>query len=277
MASSSSSSPDTGEALASRPDSRIVATPASNPEMAYTANTVRRTGTPAMRAASRLPPTDTTWRPNAVRLRTSQPTIANSDEDHDRDRLADDLAGAEPPEPVVVEQADRRLVAHLQRQAAGDRQHRQRGDERHDLAVGDGGGVDAAEQQTEPEGDEDERRRRRRCRPSSRPATPAAATIEPTERSMPAVAITNVMPIASTPTTLDWVRIARKLSIVGNVSGLRIAPTTISATITPSKRVLLQRRAARQREALGSRSPARRSARVPSSITPPPRPPAHRR
>ena len=31
---------------------------------------------------------------------------------------------------------------------------------------------------------------------------PAAATIEPTDRSMPAVAITNVMPIASTPTTL---------------------------------------------------------------------------
>ena len=36
------------------------------------------------------------------------------------------------------------------------------------------------------------------------PKTPAAATIEPTDRSMPPVAITNVMPIASTPTTLAW-------------------------------------------------------------------------
>ena len=64
------------------------------------------------------------------------------------------------------------------------------------------------------------------------PKTPAAATIEPTERSMPAVAITNVMPIASTPTTLAWVSMLRTLSQVGNVSGFRIAPTTNSSTTT---------------------------------------------
>ena len=58
------------------------------------------------------------------------------------------------------------------------------------------------------------------------PKTPAAATIEPTERSMPAVAMTKVMPIASTPTTLAWVSMLRMLSQVGNVSGLRIAPAT---------------------------------------------------
>ena len=51
------------------------------------------------------------------------------------------------------------------------------------------------------------------------PNTPAAATIEPTDRSMPAVAITNVMPIASTPTTLACVSMLRTLSQVGNVSG----------------------------------------------------------
>ena len=93
---------------------------------------------------------------------------------------------------------------------------------------------DAAEQQPEAERAEDEDVGTRRRRSAGRRATPAAATIEPTDRSMPAVAMTNVMPIASTPTTLDWVRIARKLSIVGNVSGLRIAPTTIRATITPT-------------------------------------------
>ena len=61
------------------------------------------------------------------------------------------------------------------------------------------------------------------------PKTPAAATIEPTERSMPAVAMTNVMPIASTPTTLACVSMLRTLSQVGNVSGLRIAPATNSS------------------------------------------------
>ena len=64
------------------------------------------------------------------------------------------------------------------------------------------------------------------------PKTPAAATIEPTERSMPAVAMTNVMPMASTPITLAWVSMLRMLSTVGNVSGLRIEPTTNSPTTT---------------------------------------------
>ncbi len=41
---------------------------------------------------------------------------------------------------------------------------------------------------------------------------------------MPAVAMTNVMPIASTPTTLAWVSMLRTLSQVGKVSGFRIDP-----------------------------------------------------
>ena len=49
---------------------------------------------------------------------------------------------------------------------------------------------------------------------------------------MPAVAITNVMPIASTPTTLAWVSMLRTLSHVGNVSGWAIAPATNSSTTT---------------------------------------------
>ena len=52
---------------------------------------------------------------------------------------------------------------------------------------------------------------------------------------MPAVAITNVIPMARTPTTLAWVITARRLSAVGNVEGLRTAPMTISTTITPPR------------------------------------------
>ena len=47
------------------------------------------------------------------------------------------------------------------------------------------------------------------------PKTPAAATIEPTDRSMPAVAMTNVMPMASTPITLACVSMLRMLSRSG--------------------------------------------------------------
>ena len=86
------------------------------------------------------------------------------------------------------------------------------------------------------------------------PAIPAAATTEPTDRSMPEVAITNVIPIASTPTTLAWVSIARKLSVVGNVSGLRMVPTTSSATMTTDERVLLQAHRRRQRPAASHRA-----------------------
>ena len=64
------------------------------------------------------------------------------------------------------------------------------------------------------------------------PKTPAAATIDPTERSIPAVAITNVIPIASTPTTLAWVSMLRRLSQVGKVSGFRIEPVTNRSTTT---------------------------------------------
>ena len=66
------------------------------------------------------------------------------------------------------------------------------------------------------------------------PATAAAATIEPTERSMPPVAITNVMPIASTPTTEAWRRTLSMLSDVRNESGSRIAPTIRIRATTPT-------------------------------------------
>ena len=68
---------------------------------------------------------------------------------------------------------------------------------------------------------------------------------------MPAVAMTNVMPIARTPTTLACVSMLRTLSQVGNVSGLRIAPATNSSTTTMPERVLLELEAAQLREAAG--------------------------
>ena len=51
---------------------------------------------------------------------------------------------------------------------------------------------------------------------------------------MPAVAMTNVMPIASTPITELWRRTLRMLSDVGKTSGSRIAPTMISRSTTPA-------------------------------------------
>ncbi len=49
---------------------------------------------------------------------------------------------------------------------------------------------------------------------------------------MPEVAITKVIPMARTPTTLAWVSMLRTLSQVGNVSGFRIAPVMNSRTTT---------------------------------------------
>jgi hypothetical protein len=63
---------------------------------------------------------------------------------------------------------------------------------------------------------------------------PVAATIEPTERSMPAVAITKVMPIASTPTTLPWRSTLNRLSLDRNALPSMIPPAISSRTTTPT-------------------------------------------
>jgi hypothetical protein len=68
------------------------------------------------------------------------------------------------------------------------------------------------------------------------PATAAAAAvIEPTERSIPLVAMTNVIPIARTPITELWRRTLRMLSDVGKTSGSRIAPAIMSRITTPRR------------------------------------------
>ena len=86
---------------------------------------------------------------------------------------------------------------------------------------------------------------------------------------MPDVAMTSVIPIAMTPTTLDWVKIARKLSLVGKVSGLRIAPTTSSAMITATRAYSWILTPARQREAPGPCRIVALRCRASSSISPP--------
>ena len=65
---------------------------------------------------------------------------------------------------------------------------------------------------------------------------------------MPPVAITNVMPIAITPTTLAWVSMLRTLSQVGNVSGFEdraatnISTTTIASAYSWSSKPPITRR-----------------------------------
>src|SRR4051794_7902205 len=66
------------------------------------------------------------------------------------------------------------------------------------------------------------------------PATPAAATIEPTDKSIPAVAITNVIPIANTPTTLPWRNTLNMLSLDMNDSPSRTVPAISSKITTPT-------------------------------------------
>src|SRR5829696_1109481 len=67
---------------------------------------------------------------------------------------------------------------------------------------------------------------------NSPPAMLAAASADPTDRSMPPVAITNVMPMAMMPVMLAWVSTLSRLSLVRKMPGLMITPTMIRAMIT---------------------------------------------
>ena len=61
---------------------------------------------------------------------------------------------------------------------------------------------------------------------------PAAASTDPTDRSMPPVAITNVMPMAMMPVMLTCVSTLSRLSLVRKTPGRMITPTMIRAMIT---------------------------------------------
>ena len=52
----------------------------------------------------------------------------------------------------------------------------------------------------------------------------AAASTDPTDRSMPPVAITNVMPMAMMPVMLAWVSTLSRLSLVRKTPGRMIIP-----------------------------------------------------
>src|SRR5919108_1960662 len=60
----------------------------------------------------------------------------------------------------------------------------------------------------------------------------AAASADPTDRSIPPVAMTKVMPMAMMPVMLAWVSTFSRLSLVGKTSGLMMMPATTRATIT---------------------------------------------
>ena len=105
------------------------------------------------------------------------------EEDVDRGRDPEDPAAAEPeqrerggiPEraAVEVEQADGQLVVQEQRDASGDREHRERRDEGDDAPVGDGGRVERAEQEGERDRADDEDEAARPVRADHDPAEDA--------------------------------------------------------------------------------------------------------
>ena len=94
---------------------------------------------------------------------------------------------------------------------------------------------------------------------------PAAATIEPTDRSMPAVAITNVIPIAITPITLAWVSMLRTLSQVGKVSGFEDRARNEQQHDDDRERVLLEFELLQPPDELRATAPVRASAPAMSS------------
>ena len=76
--------------------------------------------------------------------------------------------------------------------------------------------------------------------------TEARATIAPTDRSMPPLVMTKVMPTVTTPMTEAWVRTSWRLRVSRNSSGLVMPPTTTRAARTPSsERVRTSARATR--------------------------------
>ncbi len=78
---------------------------------------------------------------------------------------------------------------------------------------------------------------RSRLEVSIAPTTPESARIDPTERSMPAEQMTNVMPIASTPNTDVESRMLRKLEREKKaLESAAIVPVNTARTMSDSKR-----------------------------------------
>ena len=79
--------------------------------------------------------------------------------------------------------------------------------------------------------------------------TPVRPTTEPTERSMPPVRITNVMPIETMPVTTDWSsRLSRLLVLrkYGDANDSATAMTSASASIRSSSGAVLMLQARRR-------------------------------
>ena len=160
---------------------------------------------PASRAASALPPTAKVRRPNVVRLSSTQPATATSAKMITSVGMPNTSPEKKSRKPHVLDDLGAPVGDDLG-EAAGGGEHRQRGDERHELAVGDHHAVDQPA---------------RRRRPASAVTTMTiqwkfaaicwvasvvaqteeSATIAPTDRSMPPPMITKVMPTLTTPIT----------------------------------------------------------------------------
>ena len=213
------------------------------------------------RAASGLPPTAYSQRPQTSQRRQHErSTSASPSDDEDRVREPVDRAAADRLHDRRHAR-DERPVRGPEREAAHDAERRERDDERvRHAAV-----------------DEDEpvraRRPRARCRGSRRststlelvcsktiaPTTPESAIVEPTERSMPRVTITSSWPSASTAITEVCEKTLPMLRLVKKTGVVRLTTTISRSRISAGPGA--QRRAARP--GAGGSGRSRRSPRDP--------------
>ena len=161
----------------------------------------------------------------------------------DLERHAEDPAEADELEASVLEDLEIAVGHHLGDAAAGDEQD-QRGDDRLDAVARDQPAVEPAEaagdQHRQHEGERDAE-----IAPTAAgtslprkiigASAPAIAISEPTDRSMPPVAITSVMPTPTMTMVQTWVRLTFSVCSVtkfGVKAMLKISRTT-SATSVP--------------------------------------------
>ena len=147
--------------------------------------------------------------------------------------MADDLPGSEPAHAVGAQQADGALAAHLQRESSRDGEHRQGGDEGDDPPIGDRRRVDQAEEEPEAERSEDEGQR---SGIDHQAPGDARGGDDRADREVDAGRGDHERhPDGEDADDARLGDTARRLSAVGNVEGLRMAPMTISTTMTPPR------------------------------------------
>lgn len=168
-------------------------------------------------AASLLPPTANRDCPKEVRCRTSPPASEEHQGDDDRVAEAPDAALAELAEGGVLghQVGGGALVGEGEQQTAGAQEGGEGDDEGRHVPPGDEESVEQADAAAHHEG-EQQRGEESVLRGPGGEDSPRAKT-EPTERSMPPVMMTIVMPRATTARNEAWMVTPRALSRDANV------------------------------------------------------------